>query len=251
MADTEMVAELADLFEVAEHRLRAESYERRRPLTYPRIAMTVEAHDGGWSSHRVEVQESAVRDLLREWDGGLQGDWVHAATELAERMVDQFAATLPYWYVPFTDFPELLMGASAFRGAFRDDPNRWLIDALIVPATVDYLEKLELTSTSARDSAKVVIEFLQRDYLTVDTVVAIGGISTTDDVVRHDDVEVRRLTPLERGALLSEAQGGSPGPGLAWRPINFNLPTHIVTLTTKHPRAVQPDFQADQLGVLT
>jgi hypothetical protein len=188
---------------------------------------------------------------LGSWQFGLAGTWTAEALALAEGLALEANEHLPFWSSGSSNASQQTLGLDAFHGDFYDNPGRWILERVLLPATFNYIggiADVRSPDIALRGViAASMITLLWSDHLTVVTKIGVAGLITDADVVTAGHLKVRELTAIEKGNVREEGQGRETrGMGLG-RHVPRNVPlTHLIEIRARYPRMPQPYFDVDR-----
>lgn len=188
------------------------------PLTAPETQVVVarNANDpNGWESSDTIVQ----RNVLARSDIPffrlaplLSRNTTSEILESASQIVNSFRDHLPF-FSPFEGKGWILVTAASDRGAssspdFEDNAAEWTARHLILPALWEHLAKLPslkaVTKNAARSFASDVLAVAKADDMRYKLTIPLSGITAKSHIVSPQGPVLRRLSPLEQGALFSD-----------------------------------------------
>ncbi len=207
MSDDDVIhQELSDFFNQLRERAASDLTAAGLPLTDITGQVVVERTANGFTVRTDKVRRNVLR--LRTFAG--VGPWVddpqlvEAARAVSVRLLDRFAATLPFWDIHGAGDVNWIAGGLNSPGTvdFEIDAVRWVLDRLVYRAASAYLA--ELQSVGARDDelaqsfAAQVVAIAADDGLRYVVTVPLVGV-LLDSALVVDDVTLRPLSPEERG----------------------------------------------------
>ena len=180
-------------------------------------------------------------EILGEWR--IDPDWSSAAFLLAAQAAS-VSTDPPCSERGYSSFAAELLGLKPEVFRYHDDPPRWLVENILVPASVHYIKSLPTAESgdeaAAAAIATEIVEQLSGGRQGTRLTIAVAGVETTG-VISADGLTLRPLSGTERGELLSQTTGQYQGslPPLAATYLKGDLPTHLLQADEWHPNDVE------------
>ncbi|MBV9856099.1 MAG: hypothetical protein JOY82_16530 [Streptosporangiaceae bacterium] len=249
MASREALSEnLVTLMEAARQEYAAYLKSNSLPFTSQHAQMIIIDNEdrNGWRSDFKDVTQSTADSYLPSWPG-LQEELKHRTLDLASDFVSTFTSTLPFWANPLGPYQNFLQLSNA-NPEFKSEPNSWIAQQILVPAMAEYLRSLESADTPNTDLANRIaaeaIDFVGSSKLRTRSSLPVSGIDMESDQLSVGDIVVRALTPRQRGTLWMQANSillpAISRDMLYSTKGAYTLPSHVIQVTTSHPRMLQP-----------
>src|SRR5258708_4955643 len=185
------------------------AHQAHLPLTVPAQRPVIIDNDEGtgWQSGYEDLTISSAPQFIFIWTGPGE-DWRQSCLDLASDLVGSYSTTLPFWSGGFAGPGLGVVGFASERPDFKDEPNVWAAQRIIVPAAVEYVTSLQNPDQSdPKLSDQITIQTLQlasAHTLQMKSWLPVYGFETADDQLTVGATTVRKLTPQERGALWSQ-----------------------------------------------
>jgi hypothetical protein len=210
------------------------------PLTVPetQVAVARNADDpNGWESSDTIVQRNALAGPgipFFQLAPLLSRNTASEVLESASQVVNSFRDHLPF-FSPFEGKSWILVTAASDLGAspspdFEDNEAEWTARHLILPALLEHLAKLPSLKTASKSAARSfasdILSVAKADDLCYKLTIPLAGVAVKSRITSPQGPTLRRLTPQEQGALISDWGMASTNFGTALPLAALEIPIH-------------------------